>query len=142
MLNGNGRINEGEIHISLSLADGRTKSYTLRPTMRAASLISTQLKGFAGARNAVVSEDFDAVGFIIVVGANLKDKEARQLPNEVWENGLTRELLFPLMEYLAILNNGGRPLSPDEAAVYRSIDGTTDNVQIEHYHPDTHEGNE
>lgn len=85
----------------------------LRPTLRAANNISRQFNGFRMARQALVDENFEAVVFILRQGLNLSDKDAKGLPDRVYVNGITAELLIPLIKYVAILGNGGRPL-PDE----------------------------
>lgn len=102
------KINSGETPIFF---DG--EDMVLRPTLRAATTINRQFDGFQNARNALVRENFDAVVFILRMGLNLSDKDARNLPDRVYENGITAELLIPLIKYVAVLGNGGRAL-PDE----------------------------
>ena len=102
------RLNSGEIPINFNGED-----LVLRPTLRAATTISRQFDGFANARQALVRENHDAVVFILRLGLNLSDRDARDLPEKVYENGITAELLIPLIKYVAVLGNGGRPL-PDE----------------------------
>lgn len=102
------RINSGEV--SLALND---EELTLKPTIRAATIISRQFDGFGNARAALVRENFDATVFILRHGLSLGDKEARDLPDRVYKNGVTAELLIPLIRYVAILGNGGKPLPED-----------------------------
>lgn len=102
------KINAGEVTLVFN-----DEGMILKPTLRAATTISRQYNGYANARAALVSENFDAVVFILRLGLNLNDRDARDLPDKVYKNGLTAELLIALIKYVAILGNGGRPL-PDE----------------------------
>lgn len=111
------KISAGETLITLNDED-----FVLKPTIRAAQVISRQFNGFAAARQALVSENLDAVVSILKLGLNLSDKEARDLPDRVWKNGLTAELLIPLIKYVAILGNGGKPL-PDDVDTQTSDEG-------------------
>ncbi len=113
----NSKINSGEVEIVFD-----EENLTLKPTLRAATSINRQFDGFANARASLVRENFDAVVFILRLGLNLSDKDARDLPDRVYKNGITAELLIPLIKYVAILGNGGRALpdepdnSPDESS--------------------------
>jgi hypothetical protein len=127
---GNGKINAGEIIIVL---DG--KSITLRPTMRAADIISGALGGFEGARLALTNQTRSAYVTVIRVGSNMREQDASRLPDMLYRNGMNFELLMPLLHYLAILNNGGKPLPPHQARMYDIIEGEgsiQDPAQIEH----------
>ncbi len=140
-MQGNGKINAGEIYITL---DG--EPITLRPTMRAADLISNQLGGFAKARQAIYDENRGLIVSIIRIGAGMKEEAARKLPEMLWRNGLNLKLLMPILEYLAVLNNGGRPLPEDQKAVFRIIEGDSSEidensmVRIEHQFDDENQG--
>ena len=102
------KINSGEVPVVFNGED-----LVLKPTLRAATTISRQFDGFANARAKLLAEQLDAVVFILRLGLNLSDRDARDLPDKVYENGITAELLIPLIKYVAVLGNGGRPL-PDE----------------------------
>jgi hypothetical protein len=141
--NGITKVNAGEITITL---DG--KNITLRPTMRAADLISAQLDGFETARQKLINQNRAAYIIVIRVGANMRDDQAANLGNMLFRNGMNFELLMPLLHYLAILNNGGRPLPLEQARLYNVIEGDSidgmDSRQIEHDTRDssvTYEGN-
>ncbi len=99
------KMNSGEVEIVLN-----KEEFTLKPNYLAASAVSRQFDGYGNARAALVRENFDAAVFVIRVGLNLSGKDARDLPERVYKNGLTAELLIPLIEYVAILENGGRPV--------------------------------
>jgi hypothetical protein len=105
----NFRINSGEVEIRFEDED-----LVLRPTLRAATTISRQFNGFAAARAALVAEQFDSVVFILKLGLNLSDRDARDLPDRVYKNGITAELLIPLIKYVAVLGNGGRAIEEEE----------------------------
>lgn len=122
----NGRLDSGEVIISLN-----NEEIVLHPTMRAAMMISRQYSGFAKARQLIVDENFDAVVFVIRIGSNMNDKMARKLDERVWENGLDVELLVPLIKYIAILNNGGRPLPMDIEGVFEVMGDSSDSNQTQ-----------
>lgn len=102
------RITSGEIPITLNGED-----LVLKPNMKAFGAINRQFDGLQAARAALVRENSDAVVFILRFGLNLSDRDARDLPDRVYENGITADLLIPLIKYVAVLGNGGRAL-PDE----------------------------
>lgn len=84
---------------------------TLKPSMQAMRMISRQFNGLANARQALVSENFDAVAFIIRIGSGMKDREARELDDKIFQAGmLGNELLMQLINYVAMLGNRGRPI--------------------------------
>lgn len=102
------KLMAGEVPVTLDGDD-----LILKPTLRAMTTINRQYGGLAKARAELVSENFDAVVFILRHGLNLSDRDARDLPDRVYRNGVTGELLVALIRYVAILGNGGKPL-PDE----------------------------
>ena len=115
--NGSQRLNAGETLLSLSYrdrsGDEKNETYVLRPTMRKHSIVSRRFGGIGKAREALQAEDFDAIVFLIRNGTDMTDKDAKNLDDKIWQNGIDIDLLLPLYRYIAILNNGGRPL-PDE----------------------------
>ena len=82
----------------------------LKPSVTAMRMISRQYGGLNPARQMLVAENFDAVVFIIRVGAGMKDREARDLDDKVYETGLTGDLLVQLINYVAMLGNKGKPI--------------------------------
>lgn len=102
------RLNAGEVVVTINGEDR-----TLKPTLRALTMISSQYSGLAKARELLVAQDFATVVFIIRHGLNLNDRDARTLPDEVYENGLTADLLIPLLRFVGVLANGGKPLPDD-----------------------------
>ena len=102
------RLNAGEVTIKLNGEDR-----ILKPTLRAITMISSQFGGLAKARDALAVQDFQAATTIIRWGLNMPDSEAKKLPDVVFETGLTVDLLVPLIRYVGILANGGKPLPDD-----------------------------
>jgi hypothetical protein len=100
------QINEGDIEINLN---GQT--LVLRPTLRAMNAISSANGGLNKVRQMLVDQEFSTVVSVIMHGANLAgQREAKELPEAVYRNGLDAPLLVSLINYVAILANGGKPL--------------------------------
>jgi hypothetical protein len=114
------RITAGEITVSLNGND-----LTLRTTPRAGLQISRQYGGLAKARQQLVDENIDAIVFILRLGSGMSDRDAKDLGDRVYRNGITADLLVPLIKYVAMLGNGGKPLDEDETGG----DGTSDAAQ-------------
>ena len=112
------KLNAGDVVVTINGEDR-----VLRPTLRALSMISAQFNGLAKARELLVAQDFAAAVFIIRHGLNLNDREARALPDEVYANGLTAELLIPLLRFVGILANGGKPMPDDPVDELQSTEG-------------------
>lgn len=101
------RLGAGDVEIEL---DGEI--VTLRPTLRAMQTISRQRGGIVTAAEAVGRLDFDAMVQVIKLGL---DTDTRDIPEKVWRTGLG-SLSGPLIRYLTILSNGGRPIDGGEAS--------------------------
>jgi hypothetical protein len=82
----------------------------LKPSMQATRMISRQFNGMQNARTALAQENFDAVAFIIRIGSGMKDRDARDLDDKIYSNGLTGDLLVGLINYVAMLGNSGKPI--------------------------------
>lgn len=103
------KITAGEVALTL---DG--EEVFLRPTLAAATRISNNFGGFGKAIDAVIARDLGAATYVIRWGLNLSDRDARDLGEKVWRTGFYEGgVTVPLLNYLAILQNGGRPL-PDQ----------------------------
>lgn len=103
------QINDGDVEIFLN-----GQSIVLRPTLRAMSAISSQ-GGLGKVRQALVDQDFSTVVSVIMHGANMAGtRDAKELPEAVFKNGLDASLLVPLINYVAILANGGKPVTDDD----------------------------
>lgn len=99
------KIDSGRIEVETP-----QKTYTLQPTLKALRSISRQFGGCQAAIERIRALDFDAIRFVIVQGASLDGKDAKRVDDHLFEAGLL-ELAAPTIEYVAILQNGGRPLS-------------------------------
>ena len=102
------RINEGEVAIILN-----GEERILKPTLRAITMISSQFGGLAKARDALAVQDFQAAVTVIRWGLNMSDSETKKLPEMVFGSSLGVDLLVPLIRYIGILANGGKPLPDD-----------------------------
>lgn len=97
------RLGAGNVSIEL---DGRT--VILKPTLRAAQTISRQKGGIVGAIEMVSRLDFDTIVQVVSLGSSASDRDAKDLPDRVFEAGITT-LSGPIIRYLSMLANGGRP---------------------------------
>jgi hypothetical protein len=99
----------GEIEIKLvDKPGGELTAYTLKPTLRAAKMISRSKGGYLAVANALGSLDFDMIQYVIDHGIGLTDKGREGLDQRVYETGLT-DLAAPLVRFVHILANGGKP---------------------------------
>ena len=100
-------IGAGNVQITLA---GET--VTLRPTLRAAQTISKQAGGIMSAVQAVARFDFETISSVIALGLNKTSPgDVQGVAEKVYETGLA-DLVEPVSYFLAILANGGRPVSP------------------------------
>ena len=109
------KTNSGEVYLTL---DG--EELILKPTILAARGVSRQFGGFGGALEQLGKANLDALVTIIRIGANLDDRKARNLDQKIYDemgrqDGAFGELLGKAIRFVAILQNGGRPLPDDEA---------------------------
>lgn len=100
-------IDQGEVAITIL-----DKEYVLRPNIQTWFAISRQYGGYIPASQKLMAFDVDAFIFVIKNGARLSDADAKDLGKRVYENGLGA-LLQPLVDYLNIIGNGGRPQAQD-----------------------------
>jgi len=99
-------LDEGEVAITL----GDTVRI-LTPSVGAARGVNSQFGNFVKAQSELFSMNFDAYVHVVRIGLNLKadDKDAiRRIERQVYEAGV-QNLVKPLVEYVGILANGGRP---------------------------------
>ncbi len=102
------KLTAGDVVITLA-----GEQRVLRPTLRAITMISAHFGGLAKARDALASQDFQAVFQVVRWGLNASDKEAKDLPQQIFETGIISDLLVPLIRYIGILANGGKPMPDD-----------------------------
>lgn len=96
-------------NVELALGD---KTYTLVPTYRALEQISQRFGGHVKAIESIRSLDVQAMVLVTKAGVpKLKDAEVKELPRLIYEAGVVKASV-PLIQFLAVLANGGKPL-PD-----------------------------
>lgn len=96
-------IGAGNVDLVL---DGQT--VTLRPTLRAAQMLSKQSGGLMSAVQAVARLDIEVVTSVIAMGLNItRPNDINDLAEKVWSTGVV-ELVEPVTKFLTILANGGR----------------------------------
>lgn len=100
---------DGDIVIEL---DG--KQFTLRPTLQACQQISRMAGGLTAVRMKIGGLDFDTICDVIGYGIGLNPTQrAKMLPEAVYRAGIIN-LIAPLVDFVMIIANGGRPLPMDE----------------------------
>jgi small ligand-binding sensory domain FIST len=87
----------------------------LKPSLRAAQSISRQSGGIADAIQRVGRYDFDVVSETVALGLGLSGRDAREVPEKVYRTGMV-DLAAPVIRFLSILANGGRPAGEDGEA--------------------------
>lgn len=97
----------GEVEIKL---DGET--VILKPTYGATTRIEKRFGGWQAAVQAAAAVNTETLAFIVQQGLGLKDSDYPRLREAVWRTG-AMDLTGPVIRYLRILANGGRPL-PEE----------------------------
>lgn len=94
------QLGAGDVEIEL---DG--EKVTLRPTLKAAQIISRQAGGIIGAIQALRSLDIDALTGIVAAGLG---KSVKDVEDAVWRRGVA-DLTPMATRYVTNLANGGRP---------------------------------
>lgn len=89
--------------VEIKLGD---KTETLRCTLRAAKAVNA-MGGFQAALQRIGAADLDAFTAIVAAGLG---KRPVEIEERVWSTGIAG-LSEPLVQYVLLLSNGGRPLS-------------------------------
>ena len=89
------------------------KEVKLKPTLRALQGVSRRSGGVSGAINKLSEVDFDTVCYVLALGMDLTEKGAEGFEDRVFNEGVYK-LVAPLVKYVTILANGGRPLDDSE----------------------------
>ncbi len=106
------QITAGRVRLTL---DG--KQHVLEPTLRAITDILWQYGEFSALYAKLITHhDVDAIVFVIRRGLDAGNlyKNHANLYKTLYRNGITEELLASLIEYLAVLGNGGKPPVVDD----------------------------
>lgn len=108
------KLNAGEVLVKIYNEEtGFTKEIVLKPTMRCAQMISRNFGGFGPARTALASEVMEAALYVLRIGSGFSDKDTKDWDKLIYENGMNADLLVPLIKYVGVLANGGKPLPDD-----------------------------
>lgn len=102
------RLNSGEVELFL---DGARA--VLKPTARAALMISQFCGGLREAGLRLGRYDIETINFVIGTGLNLSDRDSKDLPDRIFRSGY-QDLASPLIRFVGMLSNGGRPIDGDE----------------------------
>lgn len=91
--------------------DGET--YTLKPSLKAATSICRQFNGYLGAIQQLAGSDLNAFLFIARQAIPTKTIASADLDEAVYAAGVPT-LMEPFMKYVRILQNGGREPVEDD----------------------------
>lgn len=100
-------IGAGDVPVTLGEHD-----LVLRPTLKAATVLSSGRGGITTMTQRCLDLEFDAIQSVIVAG--IGGKMSKDLPELVFKAGLI-DLSTVCITFLHVLANGGRPLSADDA---------------------------
>lgn len=103
------RLHEGVVEIEV---DGETVE--LKPTPHALAKIDEHFDGLAPAAAAIDRSSPRAIAAVIVAGAGVSGKDARELHEKVMRPGYGR-FVEPAGQFLAYLFNGGRETPPESS---------------------------
>lgn len=85
--------------------------YELICNRKAAQTVSRKAGGLYTAMQQLIAVNLDTMKAVIVAGADLKNKDASDLDDAIWDHGPS-ELIDPLVRYLNLLFNGGKEPEP------------------------------
>jgi hypothetical protein len=100
-------------NVDITLGD---ETITLKPSLRAAQQLSRQAGGLTEAIGRVGKLDLDTIVSTICVGSNKMDAKAMaDIAEKAWAQGIA-SLVEPVVRYLVILANGGKPPADEESS--------------------------
>jgi len=99
-------------HVVLETAN---ETYKLAYNIKAVRAVSRQFGGLRQCLEQVQNLNFDAIRTLVVTGADLDKKQARELDDEILATGLV-ELVEPCAKYAQLLFTGAHPDSDDGPA--------------------------
>lgn len=103
-------LGAGNVTITL---DG--DEYTLKPTLHAIKTLSANYEGLAGCLRRLQTMDFNAYVNVINIGTGAKGQAAKDMEASIFRTPVG-DMVGPLVEYVAVLMNGGRPVETNDAA--------------------------
>lgn len=95
-------LGAGDVEIEL---DG--ERVKLRPSLKASQIISRESGGVVGAIERAARFDHDTIVSCVALGLG---KTVKEIEEAAWQTGLAT-LAPPVMEFLSMIANGGRPRS-------------------------------
>lgn len=110
-------IGAGNVVVTL---DG--EDYTLKPTPYAIKTLSAQYNGMSGCLDALRRMDMNAFINVLCIGAGLKGQAVKEAEPVICRTPMG-DLVGPLVEYVAVLMNGGRPLDDDASEEEEADEG-------------------
>ena len=96
------RVNYGTVEVTVC-----DETYTLKPTLKAMDKIQSRFQEAGGLRGAIAAcSGMGArdLAFIVAAGAGMGQREAKDLPESVFQEGSVR-VAVPVLEYLMLLIN-------------------------------------
>lgn len=102
-------LNEGEVTVTL----GRD-TYVLKQTLKTFTGLNALYNGFHPLQLRLMNQDADAIIAVVKVGAGLQGRDAELLPRRLYAAGINKEILRPLIEYVNMAANGGKPVVEDQ----------------------------
>ncbi|MFX4223533.1 MAG: hypothetical protein ACMVO3_22675 [Thalassobaculum sp.] len=109
------KIDEGEVALQLLNRDGHLETVYLKPTIGATRKISRHFGDIQSAFQKVLARNFDAICFIVFEGLQVSDdkKAAGRIEERIFRTGIV-DVSPKVIEYIGVLQNGGRPLKADD----------------------------
>ncbi|QIG67372.1 hypothetical protein EVB39_043 [Rhizobium phage RHph_TM3_3_9] len=101
-------IGLGEVEIKLMNAAGELQPVTLKPSLRATKLLSRNEGGLMATAQQIMNLNLDTFVRVIDLGVGFTEKGKEGLDQRVYDTGLA-ELSAPLVRFVHILINGGKP---------------------------------
>lgn len=102
------KLGAGNVTITIDGDD-----YTLKPTPYAIKTLSANYDGLTGCLDRLRRMDMNAFIYVINIGTGTKGQAAKDLEAAICRTPMG-DLVGPLVEYVAVLMNGGRPLENND----------------------------
>lgn len=87
--------------------------YTLKPTLDAVRKIEARFGGLRGALEALSGMSVEVCAIVIAAGAGLGQRQAKELPEAVFETGVA-DVTAQLLPYISVLMNPSGAEADDE----------------------------
>lgn len=109
------KIDEGDVALVLLTRDGMQETLYLKPTIGATRKVSRHFGDLQTAFQRIIARNFDAICYVVFEGLQISDnkKAAGRIEERIYATGLA-EVSAACVNYLGVLQNGGRPLQSDD----------------------------